>query len=228
MSASRTRRQMIQRMGRVLRRKRAGVAARFVIMFAKDTLEDPAQRIERDGFLDEIERIAEATGIFDNARFAELDAFLAEPGPEIVRDPEHLERYERAAIAGGAHPGTALNDTLVESLAGALGVEVAYALLTFARGDQASSQYEPAIRRLAVRLPQPGDPASYLKLELSDLPRITKPRVKPRLLSTGHAPLEIARRGPAWRISCTGCGEASPPVQFRWQVLDQTVPCRCA
>jgi RNA polymerase primary sigma factor len=228
MSASRTRRQMIQRMGRVLRRKRAGVAARFVIMFAKDTLEDPAQRIERDGFLDEIERIAEATGIFDNARFAELDAFLAEPGPEIVRDPEHLERYERAAIAGGAHPGTALDDALVESLADALGVEVAYALLTFARGDQASSQYEPAIRRLAVRLPQPGDPASYLELELSDLPRITKPRVKPRLLSTGHAPLEIARRGPAWRISCTGCGEASPPVQFRWQVLDQTVPCRCA
>ena len=50
MSASRTRRQMIQRMGRILRRKRAGVAARFVIMFAKDTLEDPANRIERDGF----------------------------------------------------------------------------------------------------------------------------------------------------------------------------------
>ena len=106
MSASRTRRQMIQRMGRILRRKRAGVAARFVIMFAKDTLEDPASRIERDGFLDEIERISEATGVFDLARFAELDAFLATPGPEIVPDPEHLERYDRTvAVAGvGARP----------------------------------------------------------------------------------------------------------------------------
>ena len=62
MSASRTRRQMIQRMGRILRRKRSGVAARFVIMFAKDTLEDPSNRFERDGFLDEIERISEADG----------------------------------------------------------------------------------------------------------------------------------------------------------------------
>jgi superfamily II DNA or RNA helicase len=34
MSASRTRRQMIQRMGRILRRKQPGIAARFVIMFA--------------------------------------------------------------------------------------------------------------------------------------------------------------------------------------------------
>jgi hypothetical protein len=46
-------------------------------------------------------------------------------------------------------------------------------------------------------------------------------------LSTGQVALEIARIGSAWRISCTGCGEASPPVQFRWQVFEQTVPCRC-
>ena len=41
---------MIQRMGRILRRKRAGVSARFLIMFAKDTLEDPSSRVERDGW----------------------------------------------------------------------------------------------------------------------------------------------------------------------------------
>src|SRR6266436_1859836 len=110
MSASRTRRQMIQRMGRILRRKRAGIAARFVIMFAKDTLEDPANRRERDGFLDEIERISQATGVFDRARFEELDSFLAAPGPPIVPEPEHLERYERAAAAAGARPGLALDD----------------------------------------------------------------------------------------------------------------------
>ncbi len=228
MSASRTRRQMIQRMGRILRRKRAGVAARFVIMFAKDTLEDPAQRFERDGFLDEIERIADATGIFDSTNLPQLDAFLAEPGPQIVPDPEHLESYDRAAAAAGVRSGMPADDTLVDSLAGALGVEVAYALLTFARRDRASSQYEPAIRRLAARLPEPSTTATYLEVELGDLPRITKPRVKPKQLSTGQVALEIARIGDAWRISCTGCGEGSPPVQFRWQVLDQTVPCKCA
>jgi RNA polymerase primary sigma factor len=226
-SASRTRRQMIQRMGRILRRKRAGVAARFVIMFAKDTLEDPDIRIERDGFLDEIERISEATGVFDGARFEELDSFLAEPGPEVVPEPEHLERYERAAAAAGADPGLALDDELVESLADALGVAVTYALLSFARRDQSGPRHVVALRRLDSRLPRPDGAPTYLPLELTNLPPITKPRVEPRRLSTGHLPLEIARIGSAWRISCTGCGEASPVVQFRWQVLDQTVACRC-
>ena len=110
MSASRTRRQMIQRMGRILRRKRPGVAARFVIMFAKDTLEDPTNRIERDGFLDEIERISEATGVFDGAQFEALDTFLAAPGPEVVPEPEHLERYERAAAAAAASPAKRSTD----------------------------------------------------------------------------------------------------------------------
>ena len=91
MSASRTRRQMIQRMGRILRRKRSGVAARFVIMFAKDTLEDPSNRFERDGFLDEIQRIAEGTGVFDSGNFEALDVFLAAPGPSVVPEPEYVE-----------------------------------------------------------------------------------------------------------------------------------------
>jgi superfamily II DNA or RNA helicase len=227
MSASRTRRQMIQRMGRILRRKRAGVAARFVIMFAKDTLEDPANRIERDGFLDEIERISEATGVFDSARFEELDSFLAEPGPPIVPEPERLESYERAAAAAGARPGLALDDTTVDSLADALGVESAYALLVFARRHQPGPRHVAAIDRLNARLPQTSDQASYLEPELANLPHITKPKIVPKRLSTGQMALEIARIGQAWQISCTGCGEASPLVQFRWQVLDQTVACRC-
>ncbi len=115
MSASRTRRQMIQRMGRILRRKRSGVSARFVIMFAKDTLEDPANRIERDGFLDEIERISEATGVFDSAHFDELDAFLAAPGPEVVRDPENLESYERAVVAAGVRIDGPVDQEMIDS-----------------------------------------------------------------------------------------------------------------
>jgi RNA polymerase primary sigma factor len=229
MSASRTRRQMIQRMGRILRRKRPGVAARFVIMFAKDTLEDPSNRIERDGFLDEIERISESTRIFDNGRFTELESFLATPGPDVVPEPERLERFERAAEAARALSGRAPADDMVDTLADALGVEGAYAFLSFARHDRSRVPDESAMRRLGLRLPQPGpDAASYLEVKLADLPLVAKPRVAPRRLSTGEAPLEIARIGSAWRISCTGCGEASPLVQFRWQLLDQTVICRCA
>jgi superfamily II DNA or RNA helicase len=227
MSASRTRRQMIQRMGRILRRKRPGVAARFVIMFAKDTLEDPAYRIERDGFLDEIERISEATQVFDGAQFGDLDTFLALPGPDVVPEPERLESYERAAAAALAGPGLTLLDDMVDALADGLGVEVAYAFLSFARRHQ-PGVYREAIRRLGVRLRQPErDTSPYLEVEIADLPRIAKPRVATKRLSTGQAPLEIARIGASWRISCTGCGETSDPVQFRWQVLDQTVACRC-
>jgi hypothetical protein len=83
------------------------------------------------------------------------------------------------------------------------------------------------LQRLDARLPRPAADQPYLELELASLPRIAKPRVKPKRLSTGEAPLEIARIGSGWRISCTGCGEASPLVQFRWQVLDQTVACVC-
>ncbi len=226
MSASRTRRQMIQRMGRILRRKRPGVAARFVIMFAKDTLEDPANHFERDGFLDEIERISEATGVFDGARFEELDAFLAAAGPAVVPEPERLESYERAAAAAGATPGVALDDKMVEALAEALGIEVTYALLAYAR-SQSGPRPAAAMRQLGARLPQPADAPPYVALELTDLPRVAKPRVQPKRLSSGEVPLEIARVGSAWRISCTGCGEASPLVEFRWQVLDQTVACTC-
>jgi hypothetical protein len=56
---------------------------------------------------------------------------------------------------------------------------------------------------------------------------VIKPRAKPKRLSTGVAPLAIARVGNGWQIRCTGCGETSPLMQFRWQALEQTVTCRC-
>ncbi len=208
MSASRTRRQMIQRMGRILRRKRARIAANFVIMFAKDTLEDPANRVERDGFLDELERISEATGVFDGEHFDHLAAFIAEPGPPVVRTPEHLESYERATEP--------------------FDIETQYALLAFASGGALGASDEAELTRLEGALPKPNLKTLYLEPELTNLPIVKKPKVEPTRFSTGEVALEIARVGSAWRISCTGCGEASPPVEYRWQVLDQTVPCRCA
>jgi superfamily II DNA or RNA helicase len=226
MSASRTRRQMIQRMGRILRRKQPGVAARFVIMFAKDTVEDPTSRVERDGFLDEIERISEATQVFDSEQSEALHAFLAAPGPDVVPEPEHLERYERAVARAAGDPGEAF-ELLGDALADEMGVEAAYAYVSFTQGERSDPLRESALRTLDGRLPRPKPDAPYLEVELPVLPEVAKPRVAPKRLSTGHAPLEIASVGDAWRIRCTGCGESSPPVQFRWQALEQSVVCRC-
>ena len=93
---------------------------------------------------------------------------------------------------------------------------------------QSDARRDAAIRRLGDRLPHPKkSERPYLELVLTNLPEIAKPRVQPKRMSTGQAPIEIARIGTAWRISCTGCGEASPLVEFRWQALDQTIACRC-
>jgi superfamily II DNA or RNA helicase len=209
MSASRTRRQMIQRMGRILRRKRSGIAARFVIMFAKDTLEDPSNRFERDGFLDEIQRISEQAGVFDSADFEALDRFLAAPGPSVVPEPEYVGHAD-----GAPDPS--------------VGVEIAYALLAFTNRQSMDDARVTELERLEPRLPKPTEAGvRYIELPLSILPAVAAPKVAPKRLSTGEVGLVIARVGDAWRISCTGCGEASPPVRFRWQALDQTVRCRC-
>jgi len=58
LAASRSRRQMIQRMGRVLRRKPDGRSARFVVVYAANTVEDPALGAH-EGFLDEITLVAD-------------------------------------------------------------------------------------------------------------------------------------------------------------------------
>jgi hypothetical protein len=208
MSASRTRRQMIQRMGRILRRKRSGVAARFVVMFAQDTLEDPSNRFERDGFIDEIERISERSGVFDSTKFDVLDDFLAAPGPSVVPEPRYVD-------GGGA-------------LDVGVGVEDEYAYLAYTNRHIMDATRVARLDELGQQLPKPKDAAPrYLDLSLPNLPTVAKPKVAPKHLSTGTVALEIARVGDAWRISCTGCGEAAPLVQFRWQAFEQTVPCRC-
>jgi superfamily II DNA or RNA helicase len=234
MSASRTRRQMIQRMGRILRRKRPGGRARFVIMYAQETLEDPANRVERDGFVEEIDRISEATGVFDPRTYEQLDDFLAAPGPTEVPEPDRLDHYDRAlehvtARVAATVAGVVDPDDVAAALASAVGVEPAYAYLCFARRPQLGALRAAAIHQLGPRLPEPApDQAPYLEPELVDLPRITKPKIEPHRLSTGQSPLEIEPVEAGWQLICTGCGEASAPVPYRWQVLDQTVTCRCA
>lgn len=63
LAASRSRRQMIQRMGRVLRRKPDDRPARFVIVFVAHTIEDPACGAH-EGFLDEVIPHAHAVRVF--------------------------------------------------------------------------------------------------------------------------------------------------------------------
>ena len=151
MSASRTRRQMIQRMGRILRRKQPGVAARFVIMFAKDTVEDPTNRIERDGFLDEIERISEATGVFDSEQSEALDRSSPHPArrsfpSRSTSSATSASRRQPAAIVGQGF------ESLGDVLADEMGVEAAYAFLSFTRGTSlgpAARDRHPQARRAA-------------------------------------------------------------------------------
>src|SRR5690606_23680430 len=101
-----------------------------------------------------------------------------------------------------------------------LGVEAAYAYLSFARRAPSGPLVDAARSELGARLPQPEPDGPYLELELTQLPPIEKPKVAPKRLSTGETPLEIVAIGSSWRISCTGCGEASPLVRFRWQALE--------
>ena len=63
LAASKQRRQMIQRMGRVLRKKPDGRHARFAIIYVRGTSEDP-ERGAHETFLEEITEVASGQKIF--------------------------------------------------------------------------------------------------------------------------------------------------------------------
>lgn len=70
LAASRSRRQMVQRMGRVLRRKPDGRRARFVIVVAEGTVEDPRLGAHGD-FLDTVIDVADAVELFPSSASSE-------------------------------------------------------------------------------------------------------------------------------------------------------------
>lgn len=84
--ASRTRRQMVQRMGRVLRVKVDGRLARFAVLFAESTVEDP-QNGAHEGFVAEVTSIAAAVRRFPSESPAvEVNEFLRALGtPDPAR-----------------------------------------------------------------------------------------------------------------------------------------------
>jgi superfamily II DNA or RNA helicase len=106
-AASRTRRQMIQRMGRVLRRKSDRRLARFAILYLDDTIEDP-ERGGHEGFLGEVVPFAETQRHFPaGVPSSDLTTFLNDfrrlrpvlPPVYLGNDPRPIER-SRAAHAG--------------------------------------------------------------------------------------------------------------------------------
>ena len=66
-ATSKTRRQMVQRMGRVLRRKADGRVARFIVLYVEGTTEDPAEGAH-ESFIGEITdpAVAEEVRPFDS------------------------------------------------------------------------------------------------------------------------------------------------------------------
>lgn len=95
-SASRTRRQMIQRMGRVLRRKEDGRLARIAILYLEGTTEDPACGAH-EAFLSEVTSVAEDIDAFSRDRLDDALAFLcitepicAAEEPRMAGDPPRL------------------------------------------------------------------------------------------------------------------------------------------
>jgi len=87
-AASKTRRQMVQRMGRVLRRKADGRLARFAILYIKGTSEDPA-RGTHESFLEEVMEVAdEPPMVFDaTTELSEVIDYLNAFTPVEVQPP---------------------------------------------------------------------------------------------------------------------------------------------
>lgn len=69
-AASKTRRQMIQRMGRVLRRKSDGRLARFALLYVEETSEDPRSGAHEE-FIEEITKVACSVKEFDSRSSSE-------------------------------------------------------------------------------------------------------------------------------------------------------------
>jgi hypothetical protein len=79
-SASKTRRQMIQRMGRVLRRKDDGRLARIAVLYLQGTTEDPSSGAH-EAFLSEVTSVAEDLDDFPLDRLDDALAFLCVTDP---------------------------------------------------------------------------------------------------------------------------------------------------
>ncbi|WP_426940058.1 sigma-70 family RNA polymerase sigma factor [Pseudarthrobacter sp. S6] len=88
-AANRSQRQMVQRLGRVIRRKADGRAGRLVVLYSKGTVEDPD--VQGEEFLGKVLPFARNVGFFDiKTTLNGLQEFLSQPEPEEPTVPEPL------------------------------------------------------------------------------------------------------------------------------------------
>ncbi|NNE73287.1 MAG: DEAD/DEAH box helicase [Acidimicrobiales bacterium] len=242
-SASRTRRQMIQRMGRILRRKEQGSGARFVIIFARDTLEDPTTREDRDGFLDEMEAISESSQIFDDSQLDALKAFLDYSGPDEVIEPVTVGPLQAGSTdtdpitfdepildaLHGSEPDawSAATATDPDEIWSRVGPGVAYAHLSYLQWTEVTPLHKAIWAKYADEPPVSPEEVEYLELQQAALPAISKEKPKKKTLSTGENPVALVAVGKEWVMRCTGCGATSDPTPYKFQALDLTVECVC-
>jgi superfamily II DNA or RNA helicase len=105
LAASKSERQMIQRMGRVLRRKKDGRLARFAILYAKNTSEDPSSEAKaHEAFLDRITAVAEEhrsfdAGVDDKKCVEYLDSWHWESNSVHVSAPDSMPRVKIATVS---------------------------------------------------------------------------------------------------------------------------------
>ncbi|GHJ56362.1 hypothetical protein Nm8I071_56690 [Nonomuraea sp. TT08I-71] len=74
LAASRSKRQMIQRMGRVIRPKKDGRPAAFIILYARGTAEDPSNGAHED-FLEELTEVAQEEPVDFGRQASVVDLF---------------------------------------------------------------------------------------------------------------------------------------------------------
>jgi superfamily II DNA or RNA helicase len=74
-AASKSRRQMIQRMGRVIRLKRDGRPARILLTYVRGTSEDPAYG-GHEAFLDEVVPYALSSSVLDGKCTSQISEWL--------------------------------------------------------------------------------------------------------------------------------------------------------
>lgn len=110
-SGTRRERQMIQRLGRVIRRKAHGGPGRLAYLFVQGTIEDPALREE---FLPRVLPFARRQATFDIAtQLAELKTFLTalEIPTEIIQKPQIADGGQ---FAVGQNGGTGAQDFVLD------------------------------------------------------------------------------------------------------------------
>lgn len=111
LAASKTRRQMIQRLGRVVRVKADGGIAHLALVVARNTSEDPASGAHM-GFIEEMLDVAHELRVFNTDQLPELASFLT--GGDGGSEPDFTSTAAPSAVAAGRRPATTRQPTAAD------------------------------------------------------------------------------------------------------------------